>query len=461
MPSVKGTSSVADLRARRKALKGTRFPKNFSSALELGKINKEVLSQWIEHKITSILGFDDEIVSSTAVNLFLPEEGKSPDPKRAQLDLVGFLGDEQSASFAKELWTLMLEAQDSSTGIPRTLLEKKKQELAKQAQPPRPPPQVPHGANRNPEMNRFVEEASRRAQAAREMVRPPPAAAAGMARAREHNPVPVSPTHPSQPKRQSTGMPPGLPHARGRSFDRSGSYSDDRKMAPRHRRPDNSYNNRPTRRHDDDARGGPPLQPPPPQYGRQPSRSFSPDRDRIRWGGREHDPRRREDWRRNDRPRYYDEEDEFQQLERRLAMLQREYSKRPNNYSLDEEIEDIKDRLYHLERRRRRHRRDREEDEYRRRAPRRPSPRRSRSPPRRRSRSHSESSEESRGRRRSRSPSSESDSSHSSDSPSSRSRSNGGRSSSSEVEDRGRRRAERRYSSDSHSSRGASDYGSR
>ena len=89
MPSIKGTASVSDTRARQKALRKTKFPKNFTSSVSIEKVNRPVLTQWIEQKITSILGFDDEIVSSTAINLFLPSDGTFPDPKKAQLDLAG------------------------------------------------------------------------------------------------------------------------------------------------------------------------------------------------------------------------------------------------------------------------------------------------------------------------------------------------------------------------------------
>ncbi|VEU37900.1 unnamed protein product [Pseudo-nitzschia multistriata] len=130
MPTVKGTASVADSRARTKALRKTRFPRNYRTSVDIEKVNKPVLTQWIEQKIASILGFDDEIVSSTAINLFLPSDN-SCDPKRAHLDLAGFLGDE-TATFCGELWTLMLEAQASASGIPKTLLEQKKKEMAEE-----------------------------------------------------------------------------------------------------------------------------------------------------------------------------------------------------------------------------------------------------------------------------------------------------------------------------------------
>ena len=132
MPSIKGTASVSDDHAMAKQLKSTKFPASFGTKVNLSKINKPVLSQWIEQQISKILGFEDEIVSSTAINLFL--DGTTVDPRRAQLDLAGFLGEDQAAGFAESLWDMLVDAQAGSTGIPTKLLEEKKQELAKQQQ---------------------------------------------------------------------------------------------------------------------------------------------------------------------------------------------------------------------------------------------------------------------------------------------------------------------------------------
>lgn len=138
MPTIKGTASVADSRALQKSLKRTKFPANFNEPVELSKINRTVLMPWIEKKITELLGFEDEIVASTAINLFLPSppppDSSLPpptvDPKQAQIDITGFLGDEQGPRFAAELWELMLDAQTAPMGIPRKLVEEKKRELA-------------------------------------------------------------------------------------------------------------------------------------------------------------------------------------------------------------------------------------------------------------------------------------------------------------------------------------------
>ncbi|GKY92370.1 hypothetical protein MPSEU_000207900 [Mayamaea pseudoterrestris] len=158
MPSIKGTSSVSSTRALEKALKRTKFPACFSQRVDLAKINRPVLTQWIENKIDELLGFEDEIVQSTAVNLFLPvapeDSSMQPavDPRTAQLDLAGFLSEEGSATFAEELWQLMLDAQEQAMGIPRKIVEEKKkelelqQQLADAAKVHLPPIRPPHAA---------------------------------------------------------------------------------------------------------------------------------------------------------------------------------------------------------------------------------------------------------------------------------------------------------------------------
>jgi serine/arginine repetitive matrix protein 1 len=53
---------------------------------------------------------------------------RQPNIKHLQIQLTGFL-DKATPRFCKELWTLCLSAQESSLGVPKELLEAKKQEL--------------------------------------------------------------------------------------------------------------------------------------------------------------------------------------------------------------------------------------------------------------------------------------------------------------------------------------------
>jgi serine/arginine repetitive matrix protein 1 len=47
--------------------------------------------------------------------------------------MTGFLGKTKAKTFIGELWNLLLEAQSNSYGIPRELIEMKKNELQKKA----------------------------------------------------------------------------------------------------------------------------------------------------------------------------------------------------------------------------------------------------------------------------------------------------------------------------------------
>jgi PWI domain len=142
MPSIKGTSSLEDARAHGKLLRSTKFPSIFyNTAIDPSKVNKAIVNVWIDREITSLLGFDDEIVSNTATNLFGLTEGpsnnaevggsasESSDPRNAHIVLSGFLGEEASLKFCTKLLELLLDASQQPMGIPRQLIEEKKRQL--------------------------------------------------------------------------------------------------------------------------------------------------------------------------------------------------------------------------------------------------------------------------------------------------------------------------------------------
>ncbi|KAF2831000.1 hypothetical protein CC86DRAFT_377922 [Ophiobolus disseminans] len=109
-----------------KRLKATKFPPEFDKKVDIKKVNIDLMKKWIANKITTILGDEDDIVVETCYNLV--EQNQFPRIKEIQIQLTGFLNKETPA-FCKELWDLMLSAQDSPVGVPRELLEAKKLEL--------------------------------------------------------------------------------------------------------------------------------------------------------------------------------------------------------------------------------------------------------------------------------------------------------------------------------------------
>ncbi|OAL07544.1 PWI domain-containing protein [Phaeosphaeriaceae sp. SRC1lsM3a] len=112
-----------------KRLKATKFPPEFDKKVDIEKVNIDLMKKWIANKITTILGDEDDIVVETCYNLI--EQNQFPKIKEIQIQLTGFLNKDTPA-FCKELWDLMISAQDSPVGVPRELLEAKKRELQKE-----------------------------------------------------------------------------------------------------------------------------------------------------------------------------------------------------------------------------------------------------------------------------------------------------------------------------------------
>lgn len=115
----------------------------------MSKIKLDVIKPWIQDKITEILKIDDDVVVDFVYNQ-LDEKVNSyfkfmyfqlggmilmflqyPDPKKIQINLTGFLHGKNAREFMAELWALLIQAQENPTGIPDSLLDVKKEELAK------------------------------------------------------------------------------------------------------------------------------------------------------------------------------------------------------------------------------------------------------------------------------------------------------------------------------------------
>ncbi|KAK3986674.1 hypothetical protein QBC44DRAFT_372847 [Cladorrhinum sp. PSN332] len=109
-----------------KLLKSTKFPPEFNQKVDMTKVNLQVMKKWIAGRITEILGNEDDVVIELAFNLI--EGTRHPDIKAFQIQLTGFL-DKDTPAFCKEMWKLLLSGQASPQGVPKELLEAKKQEL--------------------------------------------------------------------------------------------------------------------------------------------------------------------------------------------------------------------------------------------------------------------------------------------------------------------------------------------
>lgn len=141
-PAVPPTLNMA-MTVDQKRLRATKFPPEFDTKVDTEKVNIDLMKKWIASKITDLLGIEDDVVVEMVFNLLeqnrfvclhLPigvapaDTLGQPKIKEIQIQLDGFLG-EKCAPFCKELWNLMISAQNSTAGVPKELLEAKKLEL--------------------------------------------------------------------------------------------------------------------------------------------------------------------------------------------------------------------------------------------------------------------------------------------------------------------------------------------
>ncbi|TEB34358.1 PWI domain-containing protein [Coprinellus micaceus] len=127
----KGTSADQDRRFSDKELKlikSMKFPAEFDKKVDTRKVNLNVIRPWAAKKIVELVGFEDEVVIEYAMGLLEDESNPNPDPRKMQINLTGFLT-KHTAPFMIELWKLLLEAQEEVSGVPRTFVEQKKEEL--------------------------------------------------------------------------------------------------------------------------------------------------------------------------------------------------------------------------------------------------------------------------------------------------------------------------------------------
>ncbi|KAI0754278.1 PWI domain-containing protein [Daedaleopsis nitida] len=127
----KGTSADQDRRfsdKELKLLKTMKFPPEFDKKVDMRKVNLSVIRPWIVKKVVELVGFEDEVVVEYAMGLLEDDSQPTPDPRKMQINLTGFLTNSTPA-FMSALWSLLLEAQESPAGVPRTFVEEKKQEM--------------------------------------------------------------------------------------------------------------------------------------------------------------------------------------------------------------------------------------------------------------------------------------------------------------------------------------------
>ncbi|XP_042003233.1 serine/arginine repetitive matrix protein 1-like [Salvia splendens] len=123
----RGTSADQDTRfsnKQAKLLKSQKFPHELENLVDMTKVKIDVMKPWIAKRVTELIGFEDEVLINFIYGLL---EGEAVNGKQIQISLTGFM-ERNTAKFMKELWLLLLSAQQNVSGVPQQFLDAKEEE---------------------------------------------------------------------------------------------------------------------------------------------------------------------------------------------------------------------------------------------------------------------------------------------------------------------------------------------
>ncbi|XP_043815427.1 serine/arginine repetitive matrix protein 1 isoform X3 [Manihot esculenta] len=126
----RGTSADQDTRfsnKQAKLLKSQKFAPELEHLVDMRKVKMDVIRPWIANRVTELLGFEDEVLINFIYGLL---DAKEVNGKEVQISLTGFM-EKNTGKFMKELWTLLLSAQKTDSGVPQQFLDAKEEETRK------------------------------------------------------------------------------------------------------------------------------------------------------------------------------------------------------------------------------------------------------------------------------------------------------------------------------------------
>ncbi|XP_019178506.1 PREDICTED: serine/arginine repetitive matrix protein 1 isoform X5 [Ipomoea nil] len=126
----RGTSADQDTRfsnKQAKLLKSQKFAPELEHLVDMGKVKMDVMRPWIAKRVTELVGIEDEVLINFIYSLL---EGKDVNGKEVQIQLTGFM-ERNTGKFMKELWSLLLSAQNNASGVPQQFLDAKEEETRK------------------------------------------------------------------------------------------------------------------------------------------------------------------------------------------------------------------------------------------------------------------------------------------------------------------------------------------
>ncbi|KAM3229498.1 hypothetical protein ACQJBY_060385 [Aegilops geniculata] len=124
----RGTSADQDTRfsnKHAKLLKTQKFASELDHQVDMSKVKMDVMKPWIATRVTELLGFEDEVLINFIYGLL---DAKEVDGKYIQIQLTGFM-EKNTIKFMRELWSLLLSAQQNASGVPQQFLDAKEAEI--------------------------------------------------------------------------------------------------------------------------------------------------------------------------------------------------------------------------------------------------------------------------------------------------------------------------------------------
>eukprot|EP00976_Prorocentrum_cordatum_P048006 969110-Prorocentrum_minimum.AAC.5 len=107
----------------------SKFPAELDTQVNMKKVNLEVIKPWITKRVTELLGgIEDEVLIGMIIS-YLEDTGIKP--KEMMVALMSFL-EKNTSLFMKELWSMLISAQESPNGVPEQLIVAKQEEARKQ-----------------------------------------------------------------------------------------------------------------------------------------------------------------------------------------------------------------------------------------------------------------------------------------------------------------------------------------
>ena len=122
-----GTSSKKDHRFDEKSqVKKINFSKKIGESLLIDHVNSNIFSQWVSKEMQKYT--DDDFVCDLVLGFL---DNDTINSQEFGQQLRSMIGEENAISFVETIWPLLIEAQNSDTGMPQVIVEETKSRIEK------------------------------------------------------------------------------------------------------------------------------------------------------------------------------------------------------------------------------------------------------------------------------------------------------------------------------------------